>query len=196
MNDSTRRAFLVRTAAATAVYTGAARAYAFAQEAASINVAAIPSDISGSAYYAQDNGFFKKAGLDGGTDEHGTVAVLRHLLVEAEEPAQELVEATDALAALGELAADLRDAGDHLGTDAVHHHVGVALEQAHHTGHPLDDRLLRRGAEEVEQAALGLPRDQVGSARLLPIADAAQTTGGAAAGSPGPEVAAFDRAPA
>jgi len=62
MTNATRRAFLARAAAASAAF-GVLRPAA-AQDLAALNVAAIPSDISGSAYYAADNGFFKQAGFD------------------------------------------------------------------------------------------------------------------------------------
>ena len=42
--------------------------------------------------------------VDGGAHEDGAVAVLRHLLVQPQQPAQQPVERADALAALGELA--------------------------------------------------------------------------------------------
>jgi len=66
MPNPSRRAFLARSAAGTTLAAfGApfARAAA-AQDLTQLNVAAIPSDISGSAYYAADEGFFKKAGLN------------------------------------------------------------------------------------------------------------------------------------
>ncbi len=62
MPTSSRRAFLARSAAASTV--AALGVPALAQDAATINIACIPSDIAGSAYYAADNGFFKKAGLN------------------------------------------------------------------------------------------------------------------------------------
>jgi NitT/TauT family transport system substrate-binding protein len=64
MPNSSRRAFLARSAAAGAAVTALGMRPAFAQGLATLNVAAIPSDISGSAYYAADNGYFKQAGLD------------------------------------------------------------------------------------------------------------------------------------
>jgi NitT/TauT family transport system substrate-binding protein len=65
MTDATRRTFIRRsTAAAAALALGGPMRAAIAQGLTSLNVAAIPSDISGSAYYAEDNGFFKTAGLD------------------------------------------------------------------------------------------------------------------------------------
>jgi NitT/TauT family transport system substrate-binding protein len=67
MSSSTRGAFVARSIAAGAAAALCAppllRA-ASAQGLAMLNVAAIPSDISGSAYYAADGGFFKKAGID------------------------------------------------------------------------------------------------------------------------------------
>jgi NitT/TauT family transport system substrate-binding protein len=66
MPNPTRRAFVRRSTAAIAAAAWSApfaRA-AWAQGLAPLNVAAIPSDISGSAYDAADGGFFKKAGLD------------------------------------------------------------------------------------------------------------------------------------
>jgi NitT/TauT family transport system substrate-binding protein len=63
MSNSSRRAFLARSAAASAAFGIPALRPAAAQELATLNVAAIPSDIAGSAYYAADNGFFKKGGL-------------------------------------------------------------------------------------------------------------------------------------
>jgi NitT/TauT family transport system substrate-binding protein len=67
MPNSSRRAFIARSVAAGAAL-GASGAPlhrpASAQELAVLNVAAIPSDISGSAYYAADNGYFKKGGLN------------------------------------------------------------------------------------------------------------------------------------
>ena len=64
---SSRRSFLARSAASAAVLGSAGlpllRPVA-AQTLGPLNVAAIPSDISGSAYYAEANGYFKKAGLE------------------------------------------------------------------------------------------------------------------------------------
>jgi NitT/TauT family transport system substrate-binding protein len=64
MADSSRAAFLARSASAGVVVAGFGMGRASAQTAATLNLAAIPSDIAGSAYYAADNGYFKKAGLD------------------------------------------------------------------------------------------------------------------------------------
>jgi NitT/TauT family transport system substrate-binding protein len=66
MPNSSRRAFLAQSATAAAAVTafGVPASRASAQGLAALNVAAIPSDISGSAYYAADNGYFKKAGLN------------------------------------------------------------------------------------------------------------------------------------
>ena len=65
MPNSSRRAFLARSASAAACVRGASGLRpALAQDAATLNIACIPSDIAGSAYYAADNGFFKKAGLN------------------------------------------------------------------------------------------------------------------------------------
>jgi NitT/TauT family transport system substrate-binding protein len=67
MHSASRRSFLARStasAAALAVAGLPALRPASAQGLAPINVAAIPSDISGSAYYAAANGYFKKAGLE------------------------------------------------------------------------------------------------------------------------------------
>jgi NitT/TauT family transport system substrate-binding protein len=65
--NSSRGSFLARSAAASAAVAAfdiAALRPAAAQDLAVLNVAAIPSDISGSAYYAADNGYFKKGGLN------------------------------------------------------------------------------------------------------------------------------------
>jgi len=64
MPNSSRRAFIARSAFAAAALGVPTLRSASAQDLAPLNVAAIPSDISGSAYYAADNGFFKKAGLN------------------------------------------------------------------------------------------------------------------------------------
>ncbi len=64
MPYSSRRAFIARSALAAAALGVPTVRTASAQDLAPLNVAAIPSDISGSAYYAADNGFFKKAGLN------------------------------------------------------------------------------------------------------------------------------------
>jgi NitT/TauT family transport system substrate-binding protein len=67
MLKSSRRAFLANAAASGTAFTVAGLPLlrpASAQEAAVVNIAAIPSDISGSAYYAADNGYFKKAGME------------------------------------------------------------------------------------------------------------------------------------
>ena len=67
MQDASRRSFLARSAvsaAALATVSITSLRPAFAQALAPLNVAAIPSDISGSAYYAAANGYFKKAGLE------------------------------------------------------------------------------------------------------------------------------------
>ena len=64
MPNSSRRAFLARSSAAAVAFGIPATRAVSAQDLAVLNVAAIPSDISGSAYYAADNGYFKKAGLE------------------------------------------------------------------------------------------------------------------------------------
>jgi NitT/TauT family transport system substrate-binding protein len=64
MPVSSRRAFLARSAAAAAAMGALGTRAVSAQSLLTLNVAAIPSDIAGSAYYAADNGYFKKAGLD------------------------------------------------------------------------------------------------------------------------------------
>jgi NitT/TauT family transport system substrate-binding protein len=67
MSNSSRRAFLARSASAgivAASFGGTLLQPAFAQEPTVLNVAAIPNDISGSAFYAADNGYFKKAGMN------------------------------------------------------------------------------------------------------------------------------------
>jgi NitT/TauT family transport system substrate-binding protein len=64
MPNSSRRAFLSRSAVACGAVAAFGMRTASAQGLATLNVAAIPSDISGSAYYAADNGYFKKSGLD------------------------------------------------------------------------------------------------------------------------------------
>ena len=91
--------------------------------------------------------------VDDPADERRAVAVLRHLGVEAEQAAQHLVEHADALTAAGELLADVLDRRDHAGSDAVHHDVGVALEQGHHAGQVVHDLALLGRADDVEQAA-------------------------------------------
>jgi NitT/TauT family transport system substrate-binding protein len=60
---ASRRAFL---ASSTAVAAAAAMSLrpASAQSLTALNIAAIPSDIAGSPYYAADQGFFKQAGLE------------------------------------------------------------------------------------------------------------------------------------
>jgi NitT/TauT family transport system substrate-binding protein len=64
MPNSSRRAFLARSAAAGAAVSVLRPRTVRAQGLAPLNIAAIPSDIAGSAYYAADNGYFKKAGMD------------------------------------------------------------------------------------------------------------------------------------
>src|ERR1700735_2258100 len=67
MPNPSRRAFLARAAAASAAAAAAGVPVlrpAFAQDALAVNIACIPSDIAGSAYYASDNGFFKKSGVN------------------------------------------------------------------------------------------------------------------------------------
>jgi NitT/TauT family transport system substrate-binding protein len=64
MSNASRRAFLARSSAVCVAAAALGPREASAQGLAALNVAAIPSDISGSAYYAADNGFFKKAGVD------------------------------------------------------------------------------------------------------------------------------------
>jgi NitT/TauT family transport system substrate-binding protein len=67
MHDASRRSFLTQSAASAAALAMAGFSTlrpASAQALAPINVAAIPSDISGSAYYAAANGYFKKAGME------------------------------------------------------------------------------------------------------------------------------------
>src|SRR5690606_36965940 len=60
-----------------------------------------------------------------GPDELRPVAVLRHLGVHPEQPAQDLVDRSGALAALLELGADRGAGRDDRGADVVHDHVGV-----------------------------------------------------------------------
>ncbi len=86
--------------------------------------------------------------------ERRAVAVLRHLRVQAQQPAQQAVEGAGSLAALVEPPADVRHGRDHLGADAVHHHVRVAFEQAHHGGGPGQHRSLLGGHEDLHQAVL------------------------------------------
>lgn len=66
MPNPSRLAFLSRSAALGAAGAFAVPAFrpAGAQELAPLNIASIPSDIAGSAYYAAENGYFKKAGLN------------------------------------------------------------------------------------------------------------------------------------
>lgn len=67
MHHASRRSFIIGSAASlTAVAVAGIPSLrpAFAQALSPINVAAIPSDISGSAYYAAANGYFKKAGME------------------------------------------------------------------------------------------------------------------------------------
>jgi NitT/TauT family transport system substrate-binding protein len=67
MPTSSRGAFIARSVATGAAVTAFGTPLlgpASAQEPGVLSVAAIPSDISGSAYYAADNGYFKKVGLD------------------------------------------------------------------------------------------------------------------------------------
>jgi len=64
MPVSSRRAFLAAGAATAAAATAFGTRAVSAQSSSTLNIAAIPSDIAGSAYYAADNGFFKRAGLD------------------------------------------------------------------------------------------------------------------------------------
>jgi NitT/TauT family transport system substrate-binding protein len=64
MPNSSRRAFIARSAAAGVALGACGARSAGAQGLTTLNIAAIPSDIAGSAYYAADNGYFKKAGLD------------------------------------------------------------------------------------------------------------------------------------
>ncbi len=64
MSNSSRRAFLARSGAAAAAFGLPSMRPASAEDAAVLNIAAIPSDIAGSAYYAAENGYFKKAGMD------------------------------------------------------------------------------------------------------------------------------------
>src|SRR5690606_20682348 len=98
--------------------------------------------------------------VDHAGDEGGAVAVLRHLLVEAEQAAQHPVEHTHALAAPVELAADLLQRADHLRAGLVHDHIGVALEQRHQAGDALDDGALLRAGEEVDQADVACASQQ------------------------------------
>ena len=64
MSNHSRRAFLARASAAGAAAALPALRPAFAQDAGALNIACIPSDIAGSAYYAADNGFFKRSGIN------------------------------------------------------------------------------------------------------------------------------------
>ena len=65
MTVSTRRAFVHRLVAAgsSGIAAAAWPSAAPAQQLAPVTIAAIPSDISGEAYYAADLGFFKKNGI-------------------------------------------------------------------------------------------------------------------------------------
>jgi NitT/TauT family transport system substrate-binding protein len=67
MHNASRRSFLTQSAASAAAFAAVgipSLRPAFAQALSSINIAAIPSDISGSAYYAAANGYFKRAGIE------------------------------------------------------------------------------------------------------------------------------------
>jgi NitT/TauT family transport system substrate-binding protein len=64
MANSSRRIFIARSTAAGAALAASGVRTAGAQSLTPLNVAAIPSDISGSPYYAADQGFFKQVGLD------------------------------------------------------------------------------------------------------------------------------------
>jgi len=64
MPTSSRRTFIAGSAAAGAAIAGSGLRTASAQSLTTFTIAAIPSDISGSPYYAADNGYFKQAGLD------------------------------------------------------------------------------------------------------------------------------------
>ena len=100
----------------------------------------------------------------------------------------------DALAALVELAADRLHARDHRRPDAVHDVVGVALEQRHHPGDPVEDLLLLRRAQQVEQAAAALAvLDRLGDA-LEPLVEEALRLDGVGQGVElGEEVVAHPR---
>src|SRR4051812_34366537 len=124
--------------------------------------------------------------VDDRVHEGGPVAVLRHLGVQAQQPAQHAVEVAGALAALVELRTDVVDRRDDLWPDAVHHDVGVALEQRHDAGEPVHDLALLRGGEDVQEA------DVVVAAH--DVADAADPLPDHRRDLPGVEVDAGDQA--
>ncbi len=101
------------------------------------------------------------AGRDDGLAEGSAVPVLAHLGVQTEQLADDLVEPLP-LAADVEAAADLDDAADHVRSDAVHHDVGVTLEQRHDGRDPVHDLALRRGLHEVDDGQLAVAASGLG----------------------------------
>src|SRR5665648_474403 len=92
------------------------------------------------------------------THEHGPVAILTHLGLEPEQPAQDLVDAADVLAPLLKPGPDVRNAGHDCRPDVVHDHVGVSLQQRHDRGDLGDLGALLGSGEDVGQAVASAPQ--------------------------------------
>src|SRR4051794_22502718 len=90
--------------------------------------------------------------IDDAADEGPPVGVLLHLLLQAQQPAQHAVERAPALAPLREPLAQGLHRRDDVRPDAVHHVLGVPLDEAHHGGDPVEDLPLVRVADQREQA--------------------------------------------
>ena len=91
--------------------------------------------------------------VDDRADEPGTLRVLLHLEVDAEDPADRLLDPAARSAPGVEPFPDLRDRGHHLGSDRVHDVVAVPFYQRHHRGQPVHDLALPWGRHGVDQAA-------------------------------------------
>ena len=91
--------------------------------------------------------------LDDAADEALAVAVLPQLGVDAEQPADDLLDLSASLRRRLELRPDVAHRRDHRRADAVHDEVGVALEQRHHRGDAVEDLALRGGLHGLDERA-------------------------------------------
>ncbi len=96
-------------------------------------------------------------------DERRAVDVLAGLRVQTEQAAQQAVERVAApAAARTETLLDHLLRRDDVRRDRVHHVLGVALDQRHERGDPVDDdALLRRGERGHQAGAVTLPADDL-----------------------------------
>src|SRR6201991_103025 len=90
--------------------------------------------------------------FDDAVHELAALGVLPHLHVDAEQLADRLLQGVAGLAPAVEPGPDLLDAGYHLGADAVHHELRVALQQGHQRGEAVEHGPLAGRLHYVEHA--------------------------------------------